>query len=69
VRFHRAGTKRIRHPDVGDLDFAYEGFDLPTSPGLVLYAYTAAAGSPTEERLWLLGSLAATRTAPTTRDH
>lgn len=68
VRFHRAGSKRIRHPDVGDLEFAYEGFDLPDSPGLVLYAYTAAAGSPTEERLQLLGSLAATRTAPSRQD-
>ena len=66
VRFHRAGTKRIYHPDVGDLEFTYEGLELPDSPGLVLYAYTAAAGSPTEERLQLLGSLAATRTTPST---
>jgi transcriptional regulator with XRE-family HTH domain len=69
VRFHRTGTKRIHHPDVGDLEFTYEGLELPNSPGLVLYAYTAAAGSPTEERLQLLGSLAATRTAPSTRDN
>ena len=64
VRFHRAGTKRIRHPDVGDLEFTYEGLELPDSPGWVLYAYTTAAGSPTEERMKLLGSLAATRSAP-----
>jgi hypothetical protein len=32
----------------------------------MLYAYTAPAGSPTEERLRLLGSLAVTRTAPST---
>jgi len=69
VRFHRAGTKRIHHPDVGDLEFTYEGLELPDSPGLVLYAYTAAAGSPTEERLQLLGSLAATRTAQSARDN
>jgi transcriptional regulator with XRE-family HTH domain len=62
VRFHRTGTKRIRHPDVGDLEFTYEGLELPDSPGWMLYAYTTAAGSPTEERLQLLGSLAATRT-------
>jgi hypothetical protein len=62
VRFHRSGTKRIRHPDVGDLEFTYEGLELPDSPGWVLYAYTTIAGSPTEERLQLLGSLAATRT-------
>jgi transcriptional regulator with XRE-family HTH domain len=68
VRFHRTGSKRIHHPDVGDLEFTYEGFELPDSPGLVLYAYTAATGSPTEERVQLLGSLAATRTAPSARD-
>ena len=68
VRFHRSGTKRIRHPDVGDLEFTYEGLELPDSPGLVLYAYTTVAGSPTEERLKLLGSLAATRTAPAPGD-
>jgi hypothetical protein len=28
----------------------------------MMYAYTTEAGSPTEERLGLLGSLAATRT-------
>jgi len=68
VRFHRSGIKRIHHPDVGDLEFTYEGLELPDSPGLVLYAYTTTAGSPTEERLKLLGSLAATGTAPTTTD-
>lgn len=68
VRFHRSGTKRIRHPDVGDLEFAYEGLELPDSPGLVLYAYTTIASSPTEERLQLLGSLAATDAAPL-REH
>jgi MmyB-like transcription regulator ligand binding domain len=66
VRFHRSGTKRIRHPDVGDLEFTYEGLELADNPGWVLYAYTTVAGSPTEERLQLLGSLAATRTAPST---
>ena len=60
VRLHRNGVKRIHHPEVGDLEFSYEGLELPASPGWVLYAYTAAAGSPTEERLRLLGSLAAT---------
>jgi transcriptional regulator with XRE-family HTH domain len=62
VRFHRSGTKRIRHPDVGELEFTYEGLELPDNPGWMLYAYTAAAGSSTEERLQLLGSLAVTRT-------
>jgi transcriptional regulator with XRE-family HTH domain len=60
VRFHRTGVKRIHHPEVGDLEFSYEAFDIPDSPGWTMYACTAPAGSPTEERLTLLGSLTAT---------
>lgn len=60
VRFHRNGTKRIHHPIAGDLDFEYEAFDLPGSDGLIMYACTVEPGSPTAERLQLLGSLAAT---------
>ena len=60
VRFHRGGTKRIHHPAVGDLEFQYEAFTLPNEPALTLYAYTTTAGSPSEERVRLLGSLAAT---------
>jgi transcriptional regulator with XRE-family HTH domain len=66
VRFHRTGIKRIRHPDVGDLEFTYEGLELPDSPGWVIFIYTTAAGSATEERMKLLASLAATHTAPST---
>jgi len=60
VRHHRAGIKRIRHPAVGDLEFSYEAMDLPASPEWFMFAYVAEPGSPTEERLRLLGSLAAT---------
>ncbi|MFE2914703.1 helix-turn-helix transcriptional regulator [Kitasatospora indigofera] len=60
VRLHRTGTKHIHHPDVGDLEFVYEGVELPDHPGWMMYAYTSATGSPTEERVKLLGSLAAT---------
>ena len=60
VRFHRNGTKRIHHPIVGDLAFEYEAFDLPGTDGLIMYACTVEPGSPTAERLQLLGSLAAT---------
>ncbi len=66
VRFHRTGTKRIRHPDVGDLEFTYEGLELPDHPGWMMFAYTTAAGSPSEERLQLLASLAATSVATPT---
>jgi len=60
VRFHRGGVKRIHHPVVGDLELAYEGLDLPADPGWHLYTFTADPGSPSEERLRLLASWAAT---------
>jgi len=61
VRFHRSGTKRIHHPSVGDLTFRFEAMDLPAYPGWEMFAYTTEPGSPSEERVRLLGSLAATR--------
>ncbi|TWH09408.1 putative transcriptional regulators [Rhodococcus rhodochrous J45] len=59
VRHHRTGIKRICHPQVGDLELEYEAMDLPTNPEWHMFGYTAEPGSPTEERLTLLGSLAA----------
>lgn len=61
ARYHRSGFKRIHHPAVGDLEFEFEGMELPGNEDWILYAYTSRAGSPTEERVALLGSLAATR--------
>ena len=60
VRYHRTGVKRIHHPVVGDLELTYEGLDLPADPGWHLYTFTAAPGSPSDERLRLLASWAAT---------
>jgi hypothetical protein len=62
VRFHRTGIKRIHHPDVGDLEFAYEAMELPDTPGWTMFGLTTEPGSSTEERVQLLGNLAATRT-------
>ncbi len=59
VRTHGAGSKRFRHPAVGDLELAFEELSLTADPGLVLLVYTAEPGSPSAERLRLLGSLAA----------
>lgn len=59
VRHHRTGIKRICHPDVGDLEFTYEAMDLPLNPEWYMFAYTAEPGSFTEERLKILGSVAA----------
>lgn len=70
VKHHRAGSKRITHPEVGDLEFTFEGFELPGTPGWVMYVYTTAAGSASEERMQLLASLAATpQAALDTREH
>lgn len=54
------GTKRIRHPEVGDLELTYEAMDLPANLEWFMFGYMAEPGSSTEERLKLLGSLAAT---------
>lgn len=60
VRHHRTGIKRICHPEVGDLELTYEALELPANPDWSVFGYTAEPGSATEDRLKLLGSLAAT---------
>lgn len=59
IRYQR-GTKRYRHPNVGDLEFGYESFDLTTEPGLTMLVYTIEPHSPTAERMALLGAWAKT---------
>lgn len=61
VRPHLSGSKRLHHPEVGDLEFDFEGMELPGTPGWMLYAYTTQPGSYSEERVAILGSLAATQ--------
>ncbi len=60
VRYHRTGTKRLHHQVVGDLELDYEALDLPGDPGLRMFVYTAAPGSPSADALTLLASWAAT---------
>lgn len=60
VAFHRAGSKRIRHSDVGELELFYEALEIPGEPGLRLTTYTAEPGSPSQDALVLLASWAAT---------
>ncbi|WP_018655643.1 helix-turn-helix transcriptional regulator [Actinomadura flavalba] len=60
VRHHGTGTKHFHHHAVGDLTLAYEGLEMAAEPGLTLTIYTAEPGSPSEEALRLLASLAAT---------
>ena len=60
VRYHDTGTKRFRHPVVGDLTLTYETMTLVGDSGLTMFAYTAEAGTKSEEALNLLGSWTAT---------
>jgi transcriptional regulator with XRE-family HTH domain len=69
VRRHGTGTKRFNHPAVGDLTLAYESLDLAAEPGLSMTIYTAEPGSPSEEGLRLLASLAATEDASPAAQH
>src|SRR5699024_1643748 len=42
VRHHRTGLKRIRHPEVGDLELGYEAMEFPAHPDWFMFGYTAA---------------------------
>jgi hypothetical protein len=59
VHQHLTGTKRLRHPVVGDLDLRFESMELPADPGLTVLLYTAEPASPTADALNLLASWAA----------
>ncbi|MEU1971317.1 helix-turn-helix transcriptional regulator [Microbacterium sp. NPDC019599] len=56
VRTHGAGTKRFRHPVVGEVTLAYEELAITAEPGQVLMIYTAEPGSPSADRLRVLAS-------------
>jgi transcriptional regulator with XRE-family HTH domain len=60
VREHRTGDKLIHHPIVGDLDLTFEGMEPATGKGLLLTAYTAKPGTPTQDSLQMLATWAAT---------
>ena len=60
VRTHGTGVKLFHHHLVGDLTLAYESMDLRAEPHLTMTLFTAEPGSPTEDALRLLASLAAT---------
>jgi hypothetical protein len=54
VRLCSSGTKRLHHPQVGDLDLHYEALHLPDSNGQRLLTHTAAAGTAAADALRLL---------------
>ena len=53
---YKHGSKRYHHPLVGDLNFGYESFELPTDPGLTMLIYTVEDGTPTQDALRILES-------------
>ncbi|MEU4893039.1 helix-turn-helix transcriptional regulator [Streptomyces sp. NPDC044780] len=62
VRIRHDGAKRLRHPEAGRLELTYQSMELPMPrrAGYVLTLYTAEPDTPSEERLRLLASWAAT---------
>jgi hypothetical protein len=62
VRQHFTGTKRVRHPAVGDIALTYEVFDVSTDKDLRLIVYTTQPGSTNEDALKVLASWAASET-------
>ncbi|MEQ3554501.1 helix-turn-helix transcriptional regulator [Pseudonocardia nematodicida] len=62
ARGKAAGTKRLVHPAVGELDLRMETFDVRSAPGQELVVYHAEPGSDTARNLALLGTLAADAT-------
>lgn len=61
VHVYTKGTKRFRHPVVGDLELIHESLDLPGDDGLSITVYGADPGTPTADALQLLASWAATQ--------
>lgn len=53
---HTHGTKRFRHPAVGELALEYESLAFPDDPDQTLYLYTAEPGSPSDAALRTLAS-------------
>ncbi|GAA4618692.1 hypothetical protein GCM10023108_40520 [Saccharopolyspora hordei] len=54
------GSKRLRHPLVGDLTVEYEALTLPGDPDTTLFIFTTEPDSPSRRALDLLASWTAT---------
>ncbi|GIH27859.1 transcriptional regulator [Acrocarpospora phusangensis] len=61
------GSKRLRHPLVGELTVQYETLSLPGDPDVTLFVYTAEPGSPSKRALDLLASWTLTDSSPERR--
>lgn len=65
VYVHRHGTKRFRHPAIGELELAFEALELPGDETLTVLTYSAEPGSPSGDGLELLAAWAATHRSVT----
>ncbi len=63
VRYHRTGTKRFRHPLVGDMTLSFDSIPLPADPGLTLVTYSAEPSTPSAAALGELAKWSEARTA------
>jgi transcriptional regulator with XRE-family HTH domain len=63
VRESVSGSKTFRIPGLGDLVLDWDTHPLPGNPGPVMLVFTAEPGSADADRLQLLASLHATRSA------
>ncbi|RAM38031.1 helix-turn-helix domain-containing protein [Arthrobacter globiformis] len=66
VATRSAGSVRLHHPAVGDLELHFENLVLPNDADQVLRVYSAPQGSPSADALTLLGSLGAGAAAEST---
>jgi transcriptional regulator with XRE-family HTH domain len=67
VYVHRHGTKRFRHPAIGELELAYEGLELSGNETLTIVTYSAEPGTPSGDGLQLLAAWAATHADAVTK--
>lgn len=51
-------AKRLRHPEVGELDLTMQTFDVRSAPGQQLIVYHPHAGTRSSDSIQLLGALA-----------
>jgi transcriptional regulator with XRE-family HTH domain len=69
VRYHQTGTKRLRHPIVGELELQYEVMDVSADDGLTISVHSPEPSSRSQETLDLLASWAGTpHKQPTTAE-
>jgi transcriptional regulator with XRE-family HTH domain len=65
VYVHRHGSKRFRHPAIGELELAFEALELAGDDALTVLTYSAEPGTPSGDGLELLATWAATQEGAT----